>query len=112
MLGPQTCLAPSYLNTATHSSTVAPAAAQSERVKQLEEEEALAECVFQPEISKLARALKAVDSDAGGAAWQRLYQRSQAAAKRQVGAGLSLSTAVRPGRGLREGCRPARGLGG
>ena len=72
-------------------------------MKAAEEEAALAECVFHPEISKLARALKAVDAEgAGGAAWQRLYQRGQAAAKRQVGA-VSQATAVREREPLREG---------
>ena len=57
---------------------------QAERIKQLEQEEKLAECVFKPEISKMARTLKAAEGE-GSAAWQRLYQRSQVAAKRQVG---------------------------
>jgi hypothetical protein len=60
-------------------------ALQAERVKQEEEQDELAECVFRPEISKLARNLKAAEGDGTSAAWQRLYQRGQITAKRQVG---------------------------
>lgn len=67
-----------------------PSPLQAERAKQQEEEEALTECVFRPEISNMARALKAVEGEVGGgAAWQRLYQRRQMAAKHKVRGGPS-----------------------
>lgn len=63
---------------------------QAERLKQLEEEEALSECVFKPEISRMAQTLKALEVEVGaGAAWNRLYQHRTTLAKRQVRGSLA-----------------------
>lgn len=74
---------------------------QAQRAKEEEAEAELEGYTFQPSISKLAQQLKEAEGGCSSsvAAGQRLYQRAQGTAKRQVGSALSTTAVSRLGCG-------------
>ncbi len=82
---PRACLTVSFL--------------QAQRLKEEEAEAELEGYTFQPSISKLAQHLKQAESSCSSslAAGQRLYQRAQGTAKRQVGSAMSTAAVSRLG---------------
>lgn len=72
---------------------------QAQRLKEEEAEAELEGYTFQPSISKLAQHLKQAEGSCSSslAAGQRLYQRAQGTAKRQVGSAMSTAAVSRLG---------------
>jgi len=80
-----------------------PCSLQAQQLREEEERAELEEYTFQPTISKMAQELKYSEAGNGGlgggagSAYQRLYQRAQGTAKRQVGATTAVSSCPQGG---------------